>query len=423
MPPKKKQKVSPPYPPVPKTVLDKIMSVCCEVDKPSRQAIQKALATKYNYTNQQAINSALTQGVKIGKLIQKGQSFYTPGSEPSEYEPEQEKWTPLPADDKHAPGDGMNGMNSNISNGFPEQRIDCIRLAENRSFWKFAFHLQEMCYLYQQTGDDSRAGSFQEALDNMLDLSEHNYEHYNKDKYGNIIGIGHEDMGTDMVKNDVKCLRDIYGVGASTVKLIEEWIETGTMKRLEDLRKEATPSITEWVRHKLNGEDEDEEEEEEEEEFEEKKDCIPGFLKALGELADLYKKEDDFRATAMRRAVIALEGQIISAVEDIKLFRLAELKGVGKSTLEMLTEFIETGKIKKLEEMRPKYNYIPGFLKLMEIARDDGKETSEFGYNVFERMKMYRRDVYCVKDIDTLKGLFKSRNISKTFGRIEKGDW
>ena len=253
MPPKKKQKVSPPYPPVPKTVLDKIMSVCCEVDKPSRQAIKKALANKYNYTNEGAINSALTQGVKMGKLIQKGQSFYTPGSMPSEYEPEQEKWTPLPADDKHAPGDGMNGMNSNISNGFPEQRIDCIRLAENRSFWKFAFHLQELVLLYRELGDHDKGDGFLKALHNMIDLSNNDYDDQKKD-----IGIGHKDMVTDMVKDDVKYLRDIHCVGASTVKLIEEWIETGTMKRLEDLRKEATPSITEWVRHKLNGEEKEE---------------------------------------------------------------------------------------------------------------------------------------------------------------------
>jgi DNA polymerase/3'-5' exonuclease PolX len=89
------------------------------------------------------------------------------------------------------------------------------------------------------------------------------------------------------------------------------------------------------------------------EEFEVKKDYIPDFLEALGELADLCAKEKDFRATSFRKAIVALEGQIITAVEDIKLFKLAELKGVGKSTLEMLTEFIETGKIERLEELRP----------------------------------------------------------------------
>jgi len=247
-------------------------------------------------------------------------------------------WKPLTTDEKHRPE-----QPGKLSERFPKQYIETIENSDNRSFWKFAFHLQEMVYLYKVLGDYSRTGTFQKALDNMLDLSNHNYEDHNKDKFENYIGIGHEDMGTDMVKDDVKCLRDITGVGASTVKLIEEWIETGTMKRLENLRKEATPSITERVRYTLNGE-----------EFETKHDYIPDFLKALGELAELYEKEDDFRATAMRRAIIALEGQIISAVEDIKLFVLGDLKGVGKGTLGMLEEFIQTGKIERLEEFQPK---------------------------------------------------------------------
>jgi len=91
-----------------------------------------------------------------------------------------------------------------------------------------------------------------------------------------------------------------------------------------------------------------------EEEFEVKHDYIPDFLKALGELADLYEKQGDFRATAMRRAIIALEGQIITGVEDIKLFVLGDLKGVGKGTLGMLEEFIENGTIQRLEDLRPK---------------------------------------------------------------------
>ena len=66
------------------------------------------------------------------------------------------------------------------------------------------------------------------------------------------------------------------------------------------------------------------------EEFEVRHDYyIPDFLKSLGKLADLYEKEDDFRATSLRRAIIALEGQIITAVEDIKLFNLGDLQGVA----------------------------------------------------------------------------------------------
>ena len=89
------------------------------------------------------------------------------------------------------------------------------------------------------------------------------------------------------------------------------------------------------------------------EEFESRHDYIPDFLKALGELVDLYEKEDDFRVTALRRAIIALEGQIITAAEDIALFRLIELQGVQKNTLDMFKEFIMSGKIEKLEKLRP----------------------------------------------------------------------
>ena len=101
-----------------------------------------------------------------------------------------------------------------------------------------------------------------------------------------------------------------------------------------------------------------------EEEFESKHDYIPGFLEALGELADIYEDQDDFRKTALRRAITALEGQIITAVEEIKLFKLIELKGVGKSTLAMLEEFIETGKIKRLVDLKATPDQVEWFSNL-----------------------------------------------------------
>ena len=351
MPPKKKQKVSPPYPPVPKTVVDKIISVCGEIDKPSRQAIQKALANTYNYTNDGGMNKALTQGVKMKKLVQKGQHFYIPRKEPSEYEPKPEKWIPLHPDEKHREqrqdfhGHTMVSHTS-LSGGFPSLSLPEIRSAQSRSFLQFAYKLQELIYLYHETGDERRAGTFREALTNMLDLSGYEMEHCNtlnctvaKDKYGINIGISEDNMKCNMFHDDVKCLRDIYGVGASTVSLIEEWIETGSMKRLENLRNEVDSEARQRVHDKLNFEDG-------------KKDYTIDFVEALGELADLYEKEEDHRATAFRRAIIALELKIIHSVEDIETQKLIDLKGVGKSTLEMLTEFMETGKIEKLNEMR-----------------------------------------------------------------------
>ena len=351
MPPKKKQKVSPPYPPVPKTVVDKIISVCGEIDKPSRQAIQKALANTYNYTNDGGMNKALNQGVKMKKLVQKGQHFYIPGKEPSEYEPKPEKWIPLHPDEKHREqrqdfhGHTMVSHTS-LSGGFPSLSLPEIRSAQSRSFLQFAYKLQELIYLYHETGDERRAGTFREALTNMLDLSGYEMEHCNtlnctvaKDKYGINIGISEDNMKCNMFHDDVKCLRDIYGVGASTVSLIEEWIETGSMKRLENLRNEVDSEARQRVHDKLNFEDG-------------KKDYTIDFVEALGKLADLYEEEEDHRATAFRRAIIALELKSIHSVEDIETQKLIDLKGVGKSTLEMFKEFIETGKIEKLEEMR-----------------------------------------------------------------------
>ena len=119
-----------------------------------------------------------------------------------------------------------------------------------------------------------------------------------------------------------------------------------------------------------------------EEEFESKHDYMPGFLEALGELADIYEDQDDFRKTALRRAITALEGQIITAVEDIKLFKLIELFGVGKSTLEMLEEFINDGKIEKLEEMRPQIERENASVKfLMGMFKDMTEHECEAMYH------------------------------------------
>ena len=136
---------------------------------------------------------------------------------------------------------------------------------------------------------------------------------------------------------------------------------------------------------------------------------MPGFLNNLGELAELYEmEEDDFRATSFDRAIIALEGQIITSVEDIKLFNLIELKGVGKSTLMMLEEFITSGKIEKLEEKRSvmfdigipddQNDYMPGFCKMLETA----------GYDHMDMYGLSRHiPVYNVKDLDKVKDKVK----------------
>ena len=64
-------------------------------------------------------------------------------------------------------------------------------------------------------------------------------------------------------------------------------------------------------------------------------------------MADICEKTDgkeSIRTIVWRRSVTSLEGQIITAVSDIKLFKLGDLEGVEKAPIEMLKEFIETGK-------------------------------------------------------------------------------
>ena len=56
------------------------------------------------------------------------------------------------------------------------------------------------------------------------------------------------------------------------------------------------------------------------EEFESKHDYTPDFLKALGELAEIYEAEDDFRAKAFNKAKEALEEIVILPTQRPELF-------------------------------------------------------------------------------------------------------
>ena len=83
-------------------------------------------------------------------------------------------------------------------------------------------------------------------------------------------------------------------------------------------------------------------------------DLMPEFLEALDELVDLYEQQNDFRASGLKKASSALEGHTVYCEDDIEMYKLHELKHVGSSTLEMLKEFINTGKIQRLEDFKEK---------------------------------------------------------------------
>ena len=97
----------------------------------------------------------------------------------------------------------------------------------------------------------------------------------------------------------------------------------------------------------------------------------PDFLEAMEELSKLYQawnyKEKKglgyFASWIWRREMEHLKSQVITRVEDIDSERKCDV-GFGL----MFKEFIETGKINDLEEMRLKlsHNYTPDFLEALE---------------------------------------------------------
>ena len=128
-------------------------------------------------------------------------------------------------------------------------------------------------------------------------------------------------------------LINLRGVDSSTIEMLKEFIQFGKIKRLEEMKEKA---------HNF----------------------IPDFLKNLNELIELYEKEGDFQATSLTNAAKSLHGHIITSVDDIETNKLLKLQGVGSSTIEMLQEFIQLGKIKSLEEKKLKaHDFIPDFMK------------------------------------------------------------
>ena len=108
--------------------------------------------------------------------------------------------------------------------------------------------------------------------------------------------------------------------------------------------------------------------------FEPQVDHMPDFLKALDELVTLYEKQDDFRAESFKKARKALKGQIITSVDDIKLFKLSELDGVGKATLECLQELIETNKIERLEKLYEEVSE-SDYVEFWKVAEKDLRQA------------------------------------------------
>ncbi len=88
----------------------------------------------------------------------------------------------------------------------------------------------------------------------------------------------------------------------------------------------------------------------------------------FAEMAKLTKIADgsaqSFRARAYESAAKSLEGLAVPAA-DLTESELMELKGIGKASASRIREFLDTGKVEKLEELRAAFP--PDFLELVRI--------------------------------------------------------
>ena len=88
----------------------------------------------------------------------------------------------------------------------------------------------------------------------------------------------------------------------------------------------------------------------------------------FAEMAKLTKIADgsaqSFRARAYESAAKTLEG-LASPAEDLSQAELMDLKGIGKASASRIKEYVETGSVAKLEELRA--TFPPDFLELVRI--------------------------------------------------------
>ena len=91
-------------------------------------------------------------------------------------------------------------------------------------------------------------------------------------------------------------------------------------------------------------------------------------VRVIREYAELMKLEEGspqaFRVRAYEKAADAL-AEVVEPVDEMSAAELQAIDGVGKATADKIREYLETGAIAKLEELRSKYP--PDFVELTRI--------------------------------------------------------
>jgi DNA polymerase (family 10) len=125
----------------------------------------------------------------------------------------------------------------------------------------------------------------------------------------------------------------------------------------------------------------------------------------LQELADLMKLEEggpqSFRVRAYEKAVGAVR-ELSTDVTDMTAAQLEAVEGIGASTAEKLREFVDTGTIARVEQLREKYP--PEFVELTRIP------------GVGPKTAVMLRDRLGVENVDQLKAALDARQLRELPG-------
>ncbi len=131
------------------------------------------------------------------------------------------------------------------------------------------------------------------------------------------------------------------------------------------------------------------------------------IAKILYEIADLLEIEGvEFKPRAYRRAAQNIESLSVDIEELYKKGQLDKIPGVGKSIAEKIKEYLETGKVRKLEELRKK---IPVDIESLSAVEGLGPRMIK---TLYEKLG--------VKNLDDLERVCKERRLRRLKGFGEK---
>ncbi len=131
------------------------------------------------------------------------------------------------------------------------------------------------------------------------------------------------------------------------------------------------------------------------------------IAKILYEIADLLEIEGvEFKPRAYRRAAQNIESLSVDIEELYKKGQLDKIPGVGKSIAEKIKEYLETGKVRKLEELRKK---IPVDIESLSAVEGLGPRMIK---TLYEKLG--------VKNLDDLERVCRERRLRRLKGFGEK---